>query len=71
MGRFDGHKIGLREKETNKLIVAYPYTTEGADEQVVKKVKDWYYQTSCEAEDQLLTAFVDFLSDDEIKQYTL
>jgi len=71
MGRFDGHKIGLREKETNKLIIAYPYTIEGADEQVVKKVKDWYYQTSCEAEDQLLTAFVDFLSDDEIKQYTL
>ena len=54
MGRFDGHRIGLREKETNRLITAYPYNVAGTDEEIIKRVRDWFYQTSCSAEDQLL-----------------
>jgi len=68
MGKFEGiHKIGLRNKETKKLIAVYPKKAEGTDTEIEKKVKDWYYSTSCSAEDILLNAYVDFLTEDELK----
>ena len=71
MGRFDGQRIGLREKDTNKLITAYPYNVTGTDVEIIKRVKDWFYQTSCSAEDVLLRSYVDFLDDEEMKQYSM
>ncbi len=68
LGKFESaEKIGLRDKETNKLLVVYPYKVEGTDTEINKIVRDWYYQQSCAAEDQLLTAYVDVLTDYEIK----
>jgi len=29
-------------------------------------IRDWYYQQNCSAEDQLLTAYVDILTEQEI-----
>lgn len=71
MGQFDGHRVGLREKGTNKLITAYPYKITGPDDQVIRRVKNWYYQTNCICHDQFSTAYVDFLDDEEMKQYAL
>lgn len=71
MGRFENQRIGLREKGTNKLIIAYPYKINGTDEQVSRRVKNWYYQTNCCTTDHLLKIFVDFLDDEELKQYSL
>ena len=68
MGNFESaKKLGLREKETNKILAVYPYKAEGTDAEINKIIRDWYYQQSCAAEDQLLTAYVDVLTDYEIK----
>lgn len=68
MGKFESaKKIGLRDKATNKLIAVYPYGVEGADDEIEKNVRDWYYKQSCQAEDQLLNAYVDSLTENEIK----
>ena len=64
-------KIGLRDKTTKKLIAVYPFKVEGSDAEIEKTVRDWYYKQSCQAEDQLLTAFVDTLSEQEIKTRSL
>ncbi|MDP4178940.1 MAG: hypothetical protein Q8900_11450 [Bacillota bacterium] len=68
MGKFEGiEKIGLRDKKTGKLKAVYPYKPEGADDEIIKAVRDWYYQQNCSAEDELLNLKVDFLTDNEIK----
>ena len=68
MGKFENaDKIGLRDKTTKKLIAVYPFNTKGSDAEIEKVVRDWYYEQSCQAEDQLLTAYVDALTENEIK----
>lgn len=68
MGKFTGTgMIGLRDKQTKEIIAVYPGKAEGTDEEIIKIVRDWYYQQSCAAEDRLLTAYVDVLTDSEIK----
>lgn len=72
MGRFEKAKvIGLRAKETNKIIAIYPDKVQGTDEEIEKVVRDWYYQQSCSAEDELLLSYVDVLTDDEIRSRNL
>jgi hypothetical protein len=63
----NAEKVGLRDKTTKELIAVYPEKPVGTDEDIEKKVKDWYYQQSCEAEDQILNAYVDFLSEHEME----
>jgi len=68
MSKFESAKIiGLRDKTTKKLIAVYPYEVNGGDAEIEKVVRDWYYEQSCQAEDQLLTAYVDVLTENEIK----
>lgn len=68
MGKFESaEKIGLRNKETDKLIVVYPFEAEGSDEEITKKVTDWYYMQHCSAEEELRNAYVDILTETEAK----
>ena len=68
MGKLEKfEKIGLRDKTTKELVAVYPFKAEGTDEEIVKTVRDWYYQSGCYAEDQLLTLYVDALTEFEIK----
>lgn len=68
MGKFESASaIGLRNKETEKLIVVYPFKVEGSDEEITKKVTDWYYMQHCSAEEELRTAYVDILTEAEAK----
>ena len=68
MGNFESaEKLGLREKEPNKVLAIYPYKAEGTDAVINKFVRYWYYRQSCATEDQLLTAYVDVLTNAEIK----
>ncbi|SEW36265.1 hypothetical protein [[Clostridium] fimetarium] len=70
MGKFNGvEKLGLRNKETGKLIAVYPNKAEGTDEEISKTVKDWYYKKNCSAEDELLSAYVDLLTEHELKEH--
>ncbi|MBP2636681.1 MAG: hypothetical protein H6Q72_2588 [Firmicutes bacterium] len=69
MGKFEqAGKVGLREKVSKKLIAIYPFQVKGSDEEIDKMVRDWYYKQSCQAEDQLLTAIVDTLTEQELKR---
>ncbi len=68
MGKLDSAEmIGLRDKETRKLIEVYPFKATGSDAEIDKAVRDWYYKQSCKAEDELLGLFVDVLTVQEIQ----
>ena len=68
MGRFENATaVGLRNKETDKLIAVYPFKAEGNDEEIAKNVTDWYYMQHCSAEEELRNAYVDILTEAEIK----
>ena len=68
MGKFENASaIGLRNKETDKLITVYPFKAEGSDEEITKKVTDWYYMQDCSAEEELKNAYVDVLTEAEAK----
>ena len=68
MGKFEGaEKIGLRDKETKKIIAVYPSKPVGTDAEIKKAVTDWYYKQNCSAEEELRTAYVDLLTENEIK----
>lgn len=61
-------KVGLRDKTTEKIVAMYPDKVEGTEEEIIKKVKDWFYNTSCAAEDMLKTLYVDALTDSEVRE---
>lgn len=68
MNKFDGtKKVGLRSKESGKLIAVYPHNIRETDQSTDKAVRNWYYQTSCGAEEELCSAYVDTVSEEEIK----
>ena len=70
MNKFNGvEKLGIRNKETGKLIAVYPKKVEGTDEEISKTVKDWYYRLHCSAEDELLNSYVDLLTENELKEH--
>ena len=68
MGKFERfEKVGLRSKETKELIAVYPKKPEGTDAEIEEKVRYWYYQTSCSAEEALNGMYVDALTEHELK----
>jgi len=70
MNKFEGaEKIGLRNKETGKLIAVYPNKPEGTDSEIDKAVRDWYYNQNCAAEEKMRNAYVDVLTENEIKSH--
>lgn len=70
MGKFEGaERVGLRDKETEQLIAVYPEKPTGTDDEITKAVMDWYYQKNCEAEEKMRNAYVDSLTDAEIKSH--
>lgn len=71
MRKFEGEKLGLRAKETDKLISIYPEILKGTDDEISKTVRDWFYKQACANEDILLTAYVDVLTQEEIQSRNL
>ncbi len=65
--RFDDARVGLRNKETGKLIAIYPEKVTGNLNDVKKEVFDWYYKTSCSAETEMRNCIVDDLNSNELK----
>jgi hypothetical protein len=59
--------VGLRENGTDRLIAAYPHEVDEKDEDIEGKVKFWFYQQSCSAEDELRNYYVDLLSENEFR----
>lgn len=70
MNGFEGCvSVGLRDKDTNKLVAIYPECVSGQDTDIEDKVKFWYYQKSCGAEEMLRNCYVDVVSDEEMKSF--
>lgn len=70
MTKFHGaERVGLRDRDTNKLIAVYPYKLEEGDYDMLEaKVRNWYYEQSCDAEDRMRNYYVDALTESELKQ---
>lgn len=62
------NRYGLIDKESNKILAVYPEQLTGNYEQITKTVMDWYYMQNCSAEEQFRTAYVDAVSDEDIKR---
>jgi len=68
LGKFEAAgRVGLRDNETGELIRVYPYKVEGTDAEIEAKVRGWYYQMGCEAENKMENYSVDTLSPGELK----
>ena len=67
MNKLENQVIGVRSKKDNQIVAVYPDKLTGSDEEIEKTVRDWYYKQSCEAGEELQTAVIDVLSDDEKK----
>lgn len=67
MRTFENTRVGLRNRETGDLIAVYPGKVSGSVNEVKKRVFDWYYATSCSAEEILRDCVVDDLSEQELK----
>ncbi len=61
--------VGLKDKLTNKLIAVYPNPVEGTQQEIEKKVFDWYYAQGCSNENDLPRLFVSVLSEEELKNF--
>jgi hypothetical protein len=57
--------IGLRDKETGKPVAVFPKKAEGSDTEIEEKVKFWFYQQNCAAEEELKNLYVDALTAQE------
>ncbi|MDP4183121.1 MAG: hypothetical protein Q8942_18785 [Bacillota bacterium] len=67
-GKFEASgRVGLRDSKSRELVAVYPYKAEGADNEVEEKVRYWFYQRSCEAENQMDHYFVDTLNPVEFR----
>ena len=67
MRTFENSRVGLRNKETRELIAVFPQNVSGTMQEVQKQVFDWYYRTSCSAEEIMRNCIVDDLSENELK----
>lgn len=67
MRTFENDRVGLRDKETGDLIAVFPDKVTGNMDTVKKEVFDWYYKTSCSAEEIMRNCIVDDLSEHELK----
>ncbi|WP_010681041.1 hypothetical protein [Acetivibrio cellulolyticus] len=61
--------VGLKDKVTNKLVAVFPHSIEGSQEEIEKKVFDWYYAQGCSNENELPKLFVDVITEDELKNF--
>ena len=58
--------VGLRTKKTHEIVAVYPHLVDGLNQEVEKKVKDWYYTQDCDREEILAHCFVDIIRENEL-----
>jgi hypothetical protein len=61
--------MGLRDKVTNKLIAVYPQSIEGSQQDIEKKLFDWYYAQGCSNENDLPRLFADVITEEELNSF--
>jgi hypothetical protein len=60
--------VGLRDKETHKIIAVYPDKVNDLSGETQKRVKDWYYVQGCINEDILRHSYVDLIRENELNK---
>lgn len=70
MRKFNGNaNVGLRHNQTGEIIAVYPHMVNPQDKDIESKVKFWYYQQGCWAEEELKNCYVDIITDSELSKY--
>lgn len=59
--------IGLREKGSGNPVVIFPKKIIGTDAEIEEKVKFWFYQQDCSAEEKLKNLYVDILTAQDVE----
>ena len=67
MRTFENVRVGLRDKDTGHIIAVFPDKVSGNMDHVKREVFDWFYKTSCSAEEVMRNCIVDDLSEHELK----
>lgn len=60
--------LGIRDKETEKLVAIYPESIDADSVNAEKKVLDWYYKQDCHTSENIENVYVDYLSEREFKE---
>lgn len=58
--------VGLRNNETHDITAIYPERVDSLNDEIKKKVKDWYYMQNCANEETLIHSYVDILRESEL-----
>ncbi|NLK72652.1 MAG: hypothetical protein GX285_06520 [Clostridiales bacterium] len=67
-GKFEAAgRAGVRDKENDKLVAVYPYKVWGTDQEIKKKVKDWFYERNSDKCIDVENYYVDVLNPVELK----
>lgn len=61
--------VGLRDRDTDKLVAVYPKAVQGSIEEIKDEVFFWYYQQGCSAEEELRNLYIDTLTESEFKMH--
>ena len=68
MNKFNGNiRLGIKDKETDKLIAIYPQPVENSSNDIKHKVLDWYYKQDCSTSENIENYYVDTITENEFK----
>ena len=60
-------KLGIKDKESDKLIAIYPHPVENSSNETRHKVLDWYYKQDCSTSENIENYYVDTITETEFK----
>ena len=68
MQKFTGNiRLGIKDKETDKLIAIYPQPVQNSNNDIKHKVLDWYYKQDCSTSENIENCYVDTITEKEFK----
>ncbi len=67
-GKFEAAgRAGIRDKETEELVAVYPYKVNGTDQEIERKVHNWFYERNNDKCIEVANYYVDTLNPIELK----
>jgi hypothetical protein len=68
MSKFHGIiNLGIKDKETYKILAVYPQKLDADKVDAEKTVLDWYYRQDCGTSENIENVYVDILTEREVK----
>lgn len=70
MTKFHGIvNLGIRDKDTEELLVVYPQKLDADKTDAEKVILDWYYKQDCGTSENIENVFVDLVTEKELREY--